>query len=135
VTDETIAKLKHSYNSKDWRNTHASFADYSARVHGISRAWAYRLLQDGWKNNKKQISARLRWWIFERDDFRCFYCGIRRFLTIDHVVPESSGGTTDKTNLITACEKCNRSKWKKQPENCEEILQIITTRNEEMEHE
>ena len=134
MTDEAIAELRHAYYSRSYKKTHDSLTDYCLFVHGISRAWAYRII-NGWDNKKKPISTGLRWWIFERDDFRCFYCWSRRRLTVDHVVPESSGGTTDKTNLITACEKCNRSKWTKKPENCEEILQIITTRNEEMEHE
>jgi 5-methylcytosine-specific restriction endonuclease McrA len=44
---------------------------------------------------------------------RCRYCGVRkklRRLTVDHVVPRSRGGTNSLTNLVLACEPCNRAK-------------------------
>jgi 5-methylcytosine-specific restriction endonuclease McrA len=41
----------------------------------------------------------------------CAYCGLSpNFLTIDHVVPRSQGGTNDPNNLLPACKPCNESK-------------------------
>lgn len=49
--------------------------------------------------------------IFQRDNFTCQYCGHRGGkLTIDHVVPRHLGGEQTWTNLVTACEACNRKK-------------------------
>ena len=53
--------------------------------------------------------------IFERDDFRCVYCGRSSIedgvkLHVDHIFPESKGGQSVAENLITACESCNASK-------------------------
>ncbi len=31
-------------------------------------------------------------------------------ITIDHVVPESKGGRSAASNLVLACERCNKSK-------------------------
>lgn len=47
-------------------------------------------------------------------NFMCTYCGYdgRPFpnwlqLTVDHIVPTSSGGTNDASNKVTACQTCN----------------------------
>lgn len=49
--------------------------------------------------------------ILQRDDYTCQYCGRRGSgLTIDHIVPRHSGGAKSWTNLVTACQDCNRKK-------------------------
>lgn len=48
--------------------------------------------------------------IFKRDNFECVYCGTRRDLTLDHVIPSSRGGSHTWTNLVTACKRCNTRK-------------------------
>lgn len=40
----------------------------------------------------------------------CAYCGSKENLTIDHIVPRSKGGNNHITNVLCACEKCNKSK-------------------------
>jgi 5-methylcytosine-specific restriction endonuclease McrA len=51
--------------------------------------------------------------VFERDDYRCVYCG-QRFaadeLSIDHVEPRVRGGDQSTGNLVTACKGCNTLK-------------------------
>lgn len=59
---------------------------------------------------KQPIPAELRWAVWERDDFTCQDCGTRRRLSIDHVHPESLGGTLDPDNLQTLCVPCNSRK-------------------------
>ena len=60
--------------------------------------------------------------LFRRDGGECQYCGSRRHLTIDHVVPRSKGGKTSWTNLVTACNRCNVNKGDKTPEQAGLIL-------------
>ncbi|MBW2454547.1 MAG: HNH endonuclease [Deltaproteobacteria bacterium] len=53
-----------------------------------------------------------------RDDFQCQYCGRSfpsRQLDIDHVLPRSRGGEASWTNLVTACQSCNRRKGRRTP--------------------
>ena len=51
--------------------------------------------------------------IFERDEYRCVYCGVQfaaEELTIDHVEPRVRGGDRSDGNLVTACGGCNTLK-------------------------
>jgi hypothetical protein len=59
---------------------------------------------------KEKIPEGLRWDIWERDGFTCQRCGIRRYLTVDHIKPESEGGTMEPSNLQTLCKSCNSAK-------------------------
>ncbi len=60
--------------------------------------------------------------LFRRDGGECQYCGSKRHLTIDHIIPKSKGGKTNWTNLITACNRCNVSKGDKTPDQAGLIL-------------
>lgn len=58
---------------------------------------------------------RTRFKIFERDDFKCVYCGRNpreheTTLEIEHVFPKARGGTNATANLVTACKECNAGK-------------------------
>ena len=65
--------------------------------------------------HKQPISKELRWQIWERDNFTCQVCGSRKFLTIDHIEPESLGGDLSEDNLQTLCWPCNRRKNARPP--------------------
>lgn len=54
--------------------------------------------------------------IFRRDEYQCVYCGNKRSLTVDHVIPKSRGGPNTWLNLVTCCSSCNRYKDNKTPE-------------------
>jgi 5-methylcytosine-specific restriction endonuclease McrA len=56
--------------------------------------------------------------IYGRDRYACQFCGDKKSiaeLTYDHVVPRSQGGKTTWTNIVTACEDCNRKKANRTP--------------------
>lgn len=59
---------------------------------------------------KSHIPENLRWAVWERDNFTCQQCGIRRYLTIDHILPKSKGGPCVFDNLQTLCRNCNSLK-------------------------
>lgn len=59
---------------------------------------------------KKKISHSLQKAVFERDEYRCVHCDTHLDLSVDHIKPESKGGTLDMSNLQTLCRKCNSSK-------------------------
>lgn len=43
----------------------------------------------------------------------CAACGTDQFLTVDHIVPVSRGGSSERHNLQALCETCNRKKGKR----------------------
>lgn len=63
---------------------------------------------------RKNIPSGIRWNVFQRDNFRCVYCGATRSggaeLVIDHGDPFSRGGADDESNYVTACKPCNAGK-------------------------
>src|SRR5262249_811345 len=51
--------------------------------------------------------------IFERDGYRCVYCGEQfapEELTLDHVEPRVRGGDRSEGSLVTACMRCTTLK-------------------------
>ena len=42
----------------------------------------------------------------------CSYCNERHKLTLDHIVPLSTGGEHDIDNAVPACNSCNSAKGK-----------------------
>ncbi len=70
------------------------------------------------------VAARERIWkippvnrreILRRDHHSCQYCGSKKSLTLDHVIPRSKGGQHTWDNVVTACESCNSRKGDKTP--------------------
>lgn len=83
----------------------------------LSHGWYGRDFSDylgpgtGTKKPVRQpIPDDLRWEVFERDDFRCQFCGSRKFLAIDHRIPVRRGGLNMLENLQTLCKSCNSRK-------------------------
>jgi 5-methylcytosine-specific restriction endonuclease McrA len=48
--------------------------------------------------------------VLARDNHACQYCGSRKRLTLDHVIPRSKGGQHTWDNVVTACAPCNGRK-------------------------
>lgn len=77
-----------------------------------------RISMDLWTPGKESLAricsktwGKIRQAIFDRDGWRCVYCGASEGpFECDHIFPISRGGTNDKSNLATACKPCNRSK-------------------------
>ena len=57
--------------------------------------------------------------VFLRDKFTCQYCGDKKDLTFDHLLPKSKGGITDWSNVVTACSTCNVKKGGKLYNKCD----------------
>ena len=72
--------------------------------------------QEKWGTNSTKgvscsnLSGKVRWRVFKRDGYRCVLCGVDSDLTIDHIHPQSKGGTNSMLNLQTMCRSCNSSK-------------------------
>ncbi len=65
-------------------------------------------------------SRKIRFDVFNRDGFKCQYCGRTPpaiILELDHIIPKSRGGPNNIDNYITACFDCNRGKGKHRLDN------------------
>src|SRR5437763_13148583 len=75
-------------------------------------------LLNAFRRHKKPVKfSRVN--IYGRDRYTCQFCGERKpigELTYDHVVPRAQGGKTSWSNIVTACESCNREKANRTPE-------------------
>lgn len=66
--------------------------------------------------SSRSVPAGLRLRVYERDRFRCVFCGrspisdLRAELHVDHIRPFSQGGETKLENLQTLCSLCNLGK-------------------------
>lgn len=62
---------------------------------------------------RKAVGNAARFKIFQRDGFRCQYCGRvppTVVLHVDHIVPVAEGGGNEDENLVTSCSDCNHGK-------------------------
>ena len=53
--------------------------------------------------------------VLRRDHHSCQYCGTKKDLTLDHVIPRSRGGRHTWDNVVAACSKCNSRKSNRTP--------------------
>ncbi|MEZ4662735.1 MAG: HNH endonuclease signature motif containing protein [Caldilineaceae bacterium] len=65
--------------------------------------------------SKQYISPKLRQQIALQSRYRCGYCLTSQLivgplLEIDHIIPESRGGSSEEDNLVLACPVCNSHK-------------------------
>ena len=75
------------------------------------------------KFNQRNLKAN-RTRIYKRDNHECAYCGSKKQLTLDHIIPKSRGGGNDWNNLVTCCFKCNLKKGNKTPEEAKMVLKV-----------
>lgn len=72
----------------------------------------YEVAPDGEpaRYRKKRVGNSLRTAVYERDGYACVVCGVRRDLSLDHIVPEVEGGLSTFENLQTMCRPHNSQK-------------------------
>ena len=77
---------------------------------------------------EKQKARELKhssWWKNEIRKGICHYCG-RKFdpkhLTMDHIVPLSRGGFSNRNNVVPCCKECNNRKKTLLPIEWEEYM-------------
>ena len=75
--------------------------------------------------DRQNVSRSLRIQIFERDGWKCYWCGSRVYppshtnrrshyvASIEHLIPAHLGGDNDPSNLTTACRLCNHARGDK----------------------
>ena len=73
-------------------------------------------LESEFLKREKEKSRKLRktaWWQKKCSSGKCYYCHNVfpvKALTMDHLIPLSRGGRSDKNNLVPCCKNCNSQK-------------------------
>jgi 5-methylcytosine-specific restriction enzyme A len=82
-------------------------------------------------NREKNRARELRntaWWRKKKSSGVCHYCA-RRFtpaeLTMDHLIPLSRGGRSERHNIVPACKECNNKKKHMLASEWQEYLDLI----------
>jgi len=73
----------------------------------------YPTRRENVRQKEGERRLKLRFQIFQRDNFTCQYCGRESpecILEIDHRLPKSKGGKDNIDNYITSCRECNLGK-------------------------
>ena len=66
------------------------------------------------RNGGISWSTSIREYVKEREKKDvCIYCGSKRDLTLEHILPRSRGGPDITDNAVWVCRKCNSSKGSK----------------------
>ncbi len=85
---------------------------------------------------EKQKARDLRnsaWWRKKKSAGVCYYCA-RKFppddLTMDHLIPLSRGGSSERFNIVPACKECNNSKKYLLPAEWDDYLRMIKNKSE-----
>ena len=75
--------------------------------------------------NRQDVNRALRYEIFERDGWKCYWCGSKVYppsrtnrrshyvVSLEHLVPVHLGGDNDPSNLTTAGRRCNNARGHK----------------------
>lgn len=102
------------FKSKEHHYTNSVFSDIETHV-----------------KREKQKARELRhssWWKKKIATGVCYYCGKKckpSELTMDHVIPLSRGGYSEKINIVPCCKECNTKKKSLLPVEWEEYIQSL----------
>jgi len=112
--DVSRFKRQFELNGHDWVAT-VNFYIAAPRI--IRLLFYDRLPRNDVKFNRRNI--------FARDQNTCQYCG-KKFstseLSLDHVIPKSTGGISSWQNIVCACTKCNVKKGQRSPKQANMTL-------------
>ena len=80
------------------------------------------------EKGKARELRKSRWWQNKVAAGSCYYCGQigkPSRLTMDHVVPLTRGGRSEKNNLVACCKECNTKKKTMLPQEWQEYMDSL----------
>jgi len=108
------AKREFIFGRKDEKEPLWALTVEEAREKNEDLSWFWNSREERHENKlvngPPKIPDNLKWDVWERDDFTCQHCGVRRHLSIDHIIPRARGGETTRENCQTLCRHCNSKK-------------------------
>ncbi|CAD2074104.1 HNH endonuclease [Phocicoccus pinnipedialis] len=116
--DISYSQYIFEYVSAGGHSSQRTIIDFNGETVEVTAAYIAEKIKYN-KSAKRQRSLmtnKLRMFIKERDAYTCQMCSASTddhpliLLEIDHIIPISKGGLSEKENLQTLCWKCNRKK-------------------------
>jgi 5-methylcytosine-specific restriction enzyme A len=102
------------------------------RSESVKTFWEMPLADADHEKNRARELRNTAWWRQKVSRGICHYCG-KTFkpddLTMDHIIPLSRGGRSEKLNIVPACKECNNKKKYLLPSEWEEYLLRIQGKN------
>lgn len=109
---ERYRELDRAWRSRNPDKVRATVRRYAIRHPDVI---AHRNARRRAREKNASGSHTMRQWLHlvARFDARCAYCGERKPLTRDHVIPLIEGGSDDIANIVPACLSCNSRKGRR----------------------
>ncbi len=91
----------------------------------------FTVFQTEWYKKEKEKARKLKktkWWRKKISSGICHYCKKKikpSELTMDHMIPISRGGLSERSNLVPCCKKCNAKKKYLLPYEWEEYMNSL----------
>lgn len=104
---------------KDWRNCREAIEADNKIKEKAKRVRKYEI-----RPQRPKIPNEIKRRVWQKCEYKCYYCktshweikkladerGIKAFMAIDHIIPQSMGGGENEDNLVLACWRCNSEK-------------------------
>lgn len=77
------------------------------------------------KKNNYRITSGIKSKLLIEQDNKCYFCQCVLTIeeaTVDHLVPRSKGGKTNKANCVAACKPCNNKKGSMSEQEFRELM-------------
>lgn len=92
--------------------------------------------------NRNWQKSEIRKKVWEKSDKKCFYCRVEmvfkgrqngKFMTMEHLIPKSHGGTLTEDNLVAACKACNKARGTMKIKDFIELMEAKRMKEKEKE--
>lgn len=110
--------------ARDYRASHPERTKATNTRYNTRHPDMYLLARTNYNHRRRAASTAtvkpIRVWewraLKKRQKYRCYYCGAKKPLTQDHVIPLSRDGAHEILNVVAVCLNCNGRKSNKPPE-------------------
>ena len=109
---------------------------WRSRPEPVREFWEMPVSDAVREKDKARDLRHTSWWRTKTASGICYYCRKKVLpaeLTMDHVIPISRGGRSERENIVPACKECNNKKKYLLPAEWEEYVKSIRSENADSE--
>ena len=92
---------------EEWVKRTGKYCGYPYVIEHLKRKFTNPKKYDRYINDEIKRDALIKY------HNKCVYCGSKKELEFDHIIPVSKGGGNEFNNIQILCKKCNRKKSNK----------------------